>query len=74
MTQSQVKGIGFKLEKDYTHDQFRTLRYKRGVLEVEFTFEGNELVDTSLTIEEVNAMPINTNELIKLNQILNKQY
>mgnify|MGYP000681115652 FL=1 len=72
MTEKEIKEIGFKLVKQYKHDQFRTNRFKKGILEVEFTYEGKNLVTVDLTMEEINCLPITKNELQQLNKILNK--
>lgn len=73
MTEIQLKQLDFKLIKQYDHDQYNTNRYKKGILEVEFTYEVEELHDISLTIEEVNAVPVTINELLVLNLIFNKE-
>jgi len=72
MTEKEIKGIGFELVKQYEHDQFKTNRYQKGILEVEFTYEGKNLVTVDLTMEEISCLPITKNELQQLNKILNK--
>lgn len=72
MSEQEIKGIGFELTKQYTHDQFKTNRYKKGILEVEFTYEDKKLVTVELTMEEINCLPITKEELQQLNKILNK--
>ena len=72
MTEKEIKEIGFKLVKTYDHDQFNTNRYQKGILEVEFTYEGKNLITVDLTMEEINCLPITKNELQQLNKILNK--
>ena len=72
ITEEEIKRNGFKLVKKYDHDQYNTNRFKNGNLEVEFTYEVEDLQDVSLTIEEINAIPITVNELLVLNLILNK--
>ena len=42
MNENELKGLGFELTKKYEHDQYHTNRYARGVLEVEFTYEGDK--------------------------------
>ena len=71
MTEIEVKKIGFKKVKTYEHDQFKTNRYLLGKLEVEFTYEGKNLITSDLTIEEINCLPVTQNELQILNKILN---
>ncbi|MBC7399827.1 MAG: hypothetical protein H7289_07755 [Mucilaginibacter sp.] len=70
MTEQQLKGLGFVLTESYPHDEFNTNRYKKGVLEVEFTYRGDELITYDLTISEVNSMPITFDELKILSPIL----
>lgn len=72
MTEQQIKGLGFKLVKQYEHNQYNTNRYELGNLEVEFTYEKQKLITCDLTIEEINCLPINKEELMQLNKILNK--
>jgi len=71
MTEQEIKHIGFELVKQYEHDQFKTNRYQKGILKVEFTYEKEKLVTVDLTIEEVNCLPITKNELQQLNKIFN---
>lgn len=72
MSEQEIKGIGFELTKQYTHDQFKTNRYQKGILEVEFTYKDKKLVTVDLTMEEINCLPITKEELQQLNKILNK--
>ena len=58
MTEQQIKELGWKLVKEYDHDQYHTNRYKLGCMEIEFTYEGKELVSHDVTISELNCMPI----------------
>ena len=74
MTENEIRQIGFKIVKQYEHNHFKTNRYQKGVLEVEFTYEGKSLVTVDLTIEEINCLPITKTELQQLNKILNKQF
>lgn len=70
MTEEQIKGLGFELTERYTHDQFNTNRYVKGVLEVEFTYECNELRTCDLSISELNCMPITFEEMKAIAPIL----
>lgn len=72
MTENEIKEIGFELSKQYTHDQSKTNRYQKGILEVEFTYESEKLVTVDLTVEEINCLPIAKNELQQLDKILNR--
>jgi hypothetical protein len=70
MTEQQLKGLGFELTKQYEYDEFRTNRYAKGVLEVEFTYEGEELRTCDLTISELNCKPVTFDEIKALTPIL----
>ena len=70
MTEQQLKGLGFELTKQYEHDEFHTNRYAKGVLEVEFTYEGEELRICDLTISELNCKPVTFDEMKALTPIL----
>lgn len=63
MTENELKGLGFELTKQYEHDQFYTNRYAKGVLEVEFTYEGDKLLTCDLTISEMNCKPVTLDEM-----------
>ena len=70
LTEEQLKGLGFKLTKQYEHDEFHTNRYAKGVLEVEFTYEAQQLVTCDLTISELNCKPVTFDEMKVLTTIL----
>jgi hypothetical protein len=70
MTEQQLKGLGFELTKQYEHDEFHTNRYAKGVLEVEFTYKGEELISYDLTISELNCKPVTFEEMKALTPIL----
>jgi len=73
LTEYSIKYLGFELVKEYEHDHFFTNRYKKGALEVEFTYDESKLITTDLTIKETNCLPIDTEELKQLDKILNKE-
>jgi hypothetical protein len=70
ITESYIEGLGFKLVKQYDHDQYHTNRYKRGPLMVEFTYEGDKLESCDLCIEEVNGITVTRDQLAALADIL----
>jgi hypothetical protein len=70
MTEYQIKGLGFELDHQYTHDGFHTNRYRKALLMVEFTYEGEELKTVDLTIEETFCKPITFDELKALTPVL----
>lgn len=70
MTEEQIKGLGFEMTKQYEHDEFITNRYTKGVLEVEFTYKGQELRTCDLTISELNCKPVTFDEMKALAPIL----
>lgn len=72
MTEKELKALGFEFVKRYEHNQFATRRFKKGVLEVELTFEKGRLIDFDLTIEEVNCLQVTKQDLKELDSILNK--
>lgn len=71
MTEKQVQILGFKKTKEYNHDTYVTRRYRKGLIEVEFTYEIAELVSVDITLDEVNCLPIKIEELKSLDLILN---
>ena len=70
MTEVQITELGFEFIKTYTHDEFKTNRYARGVLEVEFTYEGNKIRTVDLTISEINCMPISFEQMKLITEVL----
>jgi len=70
MTEPEIIKMGFNLQKENKHDQFNTNRYSKGILEVEFTYEGKKLLSTELTISELNCMPVNLEQMKVLSIIL----
>lgn len=72
LTELELKGLGFKLEKQYDHDQFTTNRYVKGFLLAEFTYEDDLLVNSDISIDEVNCITISINEVKQLDKILNQ--
>ncbi len=72
ITEDQLKSLGFQFEKEYSHDQFYTKRFKSGNLEVELTYEDGKLVSQDLTSEEINCLPISFEDLKVLTPILTR--
>ena len=70
MTEEQIKELGWNLVKQYNHDQYHTNRYKLGCAEIEFTYEGKELITCDVTISELNCMPISFNQAKSLTELL----
>ena len=70
MTENELKGLGFEMTQQYAHDQYDTNRYAKGVLEVEFTYEGDKLLTCDLTISELNSKPVTLDEMKALTPIL----
>jgi hypothetical protein len=58
MTENDLKQLGWELTEQYNHDEFHTNRYQLGCMEIEFTYEGKELLTHDATITELNCMPI----------------
>lgn len=70
MTEQQIKTLGWKLVKSYDHYQFHTNRYKLGCMEIEFTYEGNELLTCDVTISKLNYMPISFDQAKLLTKLI----
>ena len=62
MTEQQLIELGWKLVKQYNHDEYHTNRYKLGDMEIEFTYEGEKLHTCDVTITELNCIPISLNQ------------
>jgi len=70
ITENQIKYLGFELVKEYNHDHFRTVRYKKSAMSFECTYDGEELVSSDLSIEKIDYTEINFEDLEDLNRIL----
>ncbi|MBY0244984.1 MAG: hypothetical protein K2Q03_05995 [Sphingobacteriaceae bacterium] len=73
MTEKEVKELGFELSNSYTHNQYNTNRYKKGCLQVEFTYEGKKMVHSDLMVLALDVHPISIDELKTLCGILLKK-
>lgn len=63
MTEEQIKELGWEFVIQYIHHPYHTNRYKLGCMEIEFTYEGKELLTHDVTIPELNCMPISFNQV-----------
>lgn len=54
MKEDQITGLGFKFDKEYTHDEWFTRRFTKDNLQVEFTYDktSGKLVTYDIVIEE----------------------
>ena len=52
MTEQEVKLLGYKLVKEYDHDRWHTKRYAKGHIEIELTYDGDNLECTTLSISD----------------------
>jgi|GEM_PF-3249562 len=66
--------MGFSLDKHYEHDEWETLRYKKGVLQLEFTYriDNGKIETIDITIDEVVGLSVSENDVRHLDRILNK--
>ena len=71
MTEQKIVELGFIKQKSYKHDEYTTNRYKKGVLEVEFTYIGLNLINITTTIDE-DCFEVDESDLNKLDNILNR--
>jgi hypothetical protein len=74
LTMQELEDLGFKVTKSYEHDQYVTQRRKKGLIEVETTWDmpSGKFESQDLTIEEVNCISFKKKYLKKLDKILNK--
>ena len=72
MTENQIKELGFVLEKQFNHDEFNTNRYRKGALEVDFSYEGDKLLSCDLAISEINCLPVTLEEMRAIVPVLTK--
>lgn len=78
MTEMQVYELGFQCKNQYVHDDFNTNRFVKGLIEVEFTYEGGvinsggKLVSVDITMDEVIGKEVTLDQLKQLDNILNQ--
>lgn len=74
MTANDLEKIGFYLIKSYSHDEWYTQRFQKGIIQAEFTFnaDSDKLETVDFTIDEIVGIEFSIEELIKIDQILNK--
>lgn len=70
MKESELKSLGFECVKQYTHDNYNTNRYTKGVLQVEFTYENGDLKTVDLNVTEVIGKLVTLNDMKALTPIL----
>ena len=70
MTELQIKDLGWKLVKQYDHDEFHTNRYKLGEMFIEFTYEGDKLLTVDVTINEIIGLPVSIQQIKQLTKLL----
>lgn len=70
----QLEDLGFEVVKSYPHGEWVTQRRKKGILTIETTWKmpSGEFESQELTIEEVNSIQFNEEELRVLIEIFNK--
>ena len=73
MTEKQVQILGFEKTKEYLSDTYFTRRYRKGIIEVEFTYESAELVSVGISLDKVNCLLVKIEDLKSLDNILNKK-
>lgn len=47
--EEKIKDLGFTFHKEYSHDQFLTRRYRKGIIEVELSYEFGDLIAQEVT-------------------------
>ena len=70
ITVTQLLVLGFKFDKQYKHDHYYTNRYRKDILEFEFTYDGDKCVSADLTIDEVVGKEVTLEQLLVLTSIL----
>lgn len=75
LTMNELERLGFEVVKSYEHDNFITQRRKKGCITVETTFEmpSGKFASQDLTIDEKWIEGFTANELVWLDNILNKK-
>lgn len=70
---TEIEDLGFEHVKSYPHDDFYTKRFKKGIIQVEFTYRDDKLYSVDVTIDEVVGMEMSFEQLRTIDEILNKQ-
>jgi hypothetical protein len=72
MTENKAIKLGFEFDREYSHGGFKTMRYRKGFLEMEFTYQENVLVTQDLFIDEIDWLVLTEEEIKQLDKILNR--
>lgn len=75
LSMSELEHLGFEVVKSYRHDNYVTQRRKKGCITVETTYEmpSGTFVSQDLTIDEQWIDGFTGDELMQLDNILNKK-
>lgn len=73
--EEEIMSNGFVLNKHYEHDEWETIRFVKGCIQIEFTYTLGleEIHSVDATIDEAIGVPVGLAEIISLDRILNKQ-
>lgn len=71
MTEQQLTALGWKFVREYQHDEYLTRVYRLGKADIEFTYEGTELVSRELSINAFEYAKTNFNQVILLTAFIN---
>lgn len=74
LTEEKAKHLNFEFVKNFDHDEWRSARYKKGIIEIDFTYitETGELEGFDISIDEVVGKDVTIEQLKQLDQILNQ--
>lgn len=69
ITENYLLASGFKLTETYDHDGFTTRKYGKGIIKIETTHRGDELITRTIKIEEIKERHIdNSFDLFRIKQ------
>jgi hypothetical protein len=72
MTEAQLKALGWKLVKQYQHNQYHTARYQLGCLTIEFTYLEEDLVTCDLLAPELEECNVSLRQAELLTELVGK--
>ena len=71
--QNKIKDLGFELKKSFEHNEGTSDIFEKGIIQLDFTYNGDKLKYCDLSVGETTISNIEFDEVVDLDRILNKK-